>query len=224
MSLKINKNIISFSETVEAAKSSQKTRLLVRHSFRESLQHGNYDPGLTPEGFEYARQCGSLLKNMTEVCFASSSRKRTCETLQAIMEGGMFGSHEITPCPLLHDTAIFERPETLGEIIEDGTIPRLLKEYFSTGKAAGFIDVRNFSEKLLTFLTETEFQEKNVILASHDIVIVSLLAPLEIYPFRQDDWCGYLQGTFLRQDHNGNWEIFYAVPDKNNRTVYSLFI
>ena len=37
MSLKINKNIISFSETVEAAKSSQKTRLLVRHSFSTAI-------------------------------------------------------------------------------------------------------------------------------------------------------------------------------------------
>ena len=224
MNLKVNKTMISFSEIPAIAAESLNTRLLVRHSFRESLKQGNYDPGLTAEGFEYAKECGSRLKGMKDVCFGASNRKRTMETVRAIIEGAGFESSEIVPCPLLHDTAIFEDPATLGKIIEDGTIPHLLKEYFYTGKAAGFTDVRDFSKTLSSFLTETEFRQKNVILASHDIVIVALLVPFEIYPFQQDDWFGYLHGAFLRQDLDRNWEIFYAVPDKSNRTRYSLFI
>lgn len=224
MSIKINKNIISFPEIADASANASATRLLVRHSYRASLQNGNYDPPLTTEGYEYAKECGSFLKGMKDICFGASERKRTMETVQAMIEGANFSADTIFPCPLIRDTAIFQKEETLGEVIEDNTLPQLLQQYFATGCAPRLIDVKDFSAQLFRFLTETEFDKKNLLLASHDIVIVSLLAPFEVYPFQQDDWCGYLQGAFFRQAHNGTWEIFYAVPDKKNRTKHSLFI
>ena len=61
MIVKANTNIISFNEIPKLANESQRSVLLVRHSMRESLQNGNYDPGLTTEGHNYAIECGKLL-------------------------------------------------------------------------------------------------------------------------------------------------------------------
>ena len=66
--------------------------------------------------------------------------------------------------------------------------------------------------------------KKNQLLATHDIVIVALLHTLGVHKFVQDDWCGYVQGAFLAQDNQGNWQVYYAVPDKENRQKYTLFI
>ena len=218
----INKNIISFAETAEIAANSEKTVLLVRHSYRESLVNGNHDPGLTAAGWEYAVECGKFLKGMKNTCFGASARKRTMETVKGLISGAGFSATEIVPCPLLHDTAMFSKPENLGIAIENGTIPALLKSYFTTGTAPGMGDIKEFAPDLAAFLTGN-FPCPNVILSTHDIVVVALLSFFKAYEFKQDDWCGYIQGAFLYQQ-NGIWNIAYCVPDKLNRPLTKLFV
>ena len=222
MKLDINKKILSFNEIPSQAEAAEKSVILLRHSMRQSLCHGA-DPGLTPEGTDYALQCGSFLTGLSEAGFGASPRLRTIETAQALQSGGGFPETEIAICPEIRDTSLFSKPENLEIFIKDGTLTSRLQEYFTTGKADGMIDLAVYSENLLKFLTSSKFQSKNTILTSHDIVCASLLLPLDIYPFKLDDWCGYIQGAalFFAQ---GKWQVFYTVPDAANRQKYALFI
>ena len=222
----IHREIISFKDIPAITEKSQKSVLLIRHSYRKSLQNVNPDPELTPEGWDYAVQCGSFLKGMKDVCFGSSPRRRTLQTIEGIIKGGELGNEEsiIKPYPCLHDTAMFSPPEELMRTVEDHTLPQLLRTYYATGKAPSMIDLPVFAENLASFLTTTEFEKKNVILATHDIILIALLTYFKVYPFREDDWCGYVQGAFFHQDQKGVWTISYAVPDKNNRPQCKLFV
>ena len=220
--INVNQNIVSFNEAVKISEASDRSVLLVRHSYRESLVNGNHDPGLTAAGWEYAVQCGKFLQGMQDVCLGASTRKRTIETVEALAKGAGISVQELIPCPLLHDTAMFSKPENLGIAIENGSIPALLKSYFTTGTAPGMRNITEFVPELLAFLTGS-FPFPNVILSTHDIVIVALLSALRVYEFKQDDWCGYVQGAFLYQQ-NGIWNIAYCVPDTSNRTKTELFV
>ena len=220
--MNINQKIISFAEIPEIAANSERTALLVRHSYRESLTNGNHDPGLTAAGWEYAVECGKLLKEWKNVCFGASSRQRTMETVKGLISGAGFSAGEITPCPLLHDTAMFSKPENLGIAIENGSIPALLKSYFTTGTAPGMRHIKEFAPVLHSFLTGS-FPCPNVLLSTHDIVVVALLSFFKGYEFKQDDWCGYIQGAFLYQQ-NGIWNIAYTVPDETTRQKAQLFV
>ena len=224
--LNVNKKIISFNEIPELAEKASKSVLLVRHSYRESLQGGNLDPGLTREGWDYAVECGRFLKGLKDVCFGASPRKRTFQTVQALIEGGELGPKEstIVPCPRLHDTSLFSPPEMLGVTVADNTLVSLLRKYYATGSAPSMIDLKDYASGLADFLTQTEFEKKNVILASHDIVLIALLTYFKVYAFREDDWFGYVQGAFLFSDSAGQWTIAYAVPDKENRKECKLFV
>ena len=217
-----HKEMISFEDTVKLSAVSERSVLLVRHSYRESLVNGNHDPGLTAAGYEYAVECGRFLKDMKNLCFGASSRKRTTETVKALISGPKFTASDIVPCPLLHDTAMFSPPENLGIAIENGTIPSLLKSYFLTGSAPGMRDIREYAPALLAFLTG-DFPCPNVILSSHDIVVVALLSFFNVWKFAPEDWCGYVQGAFLYRQ-NGSWNIAYCVPDKQNRPQTPLFV
>ena len=222
--LHIHKEILSFSDMPGIAEQAKRTVMLVRHSIRESLQNGSHDPGLTVEGREYARQCGTFLRGMKDVCFGSSFRKRTVETVQALIEGAGFIYSEIKLYPDICDTAQFLKPEDLDITIDNGNIPLLLNQYFSTGFAERMRPLAEYHKQLLEFLTTTEFEKKNTILASHDIVVAALLLPLNVYPFHQNDWCGYVQGAALFQSVNGDWNIGYIVPDRNSREKFTLFV
>ena len=217
-----HKEIISFEDASKISAVSERSVLLVRHSYRESLVNGNHDPGLTAAGREYAIECGTFLKGMKNVCFGASSRKRTVETVEALISGAGFTASPIVHHPLLHDTAMFSPPENLGIAIENGTIPSLLKSYFLTGTAPGMRDLREYAPALLAFLTG-DFPCPNVILSTHDIVIVALLSCFKAWNFSPDDWCGYVQGAFLYRQ-NGVWNIAYCVPDKQNRPQTPLFV
>lgn len=222
----IHREIISFKDIPAITEKSQKSVLLIRHSYRKSLQNGNPDPELTPEGWDYAVQCGSFLKGMKDVCFGASPRRRTFQTIEGIIKGGELGDEKsiIKPYPCLHDTAMFSPPEGLMQSVEDHTLPQLLRIYYATGKAPGMIDLKDFAGNLASFLTTTDFEKKNAILASHDIILIALLTFYKVYPFREDDWCGYVQGAFFYQDQTGKWTIAYAVPDKDNRPKCKLFV
>ena len=217
-----HKEMISFEDAVRLSAVSERSVLLVRHSYRESLVNGNHDPGLTAAGYEYAVECGKFLKGMKNLCFGASSRKRTTETVEALISGAKFTTSDIVPCPLLHDTAMFSPPENLGIAIENGTIPSLLKSYFLTGSSPGMRDIREYAPALLAFLTG-DFPCPNVILSSHDIVVVALLSFFNVWKFTPEDWCGYVQGAFLYRQ-NGSWNIAYCVPDKQNRPQTPLFV
>jgi broad specificity phosphatase PhoE len=224
--INVNKKIISFKDIPSLSESVRKSVLLVRHSYRESLQNGNLDPGLTAEGWDYAVECGKFLKGMKDVCFGSSPRKRTIQTVQALVKGGELQTEEplIAEYPQLHDTAMFSPPEMLGITIADNTISQRLHTYFSTGNEPSMVALKDFAGGLADFLTGTDFGKKNVILATHDILLIALLSFFRVYPFREDDWCGYVQGAFLYQDKNGQWTICYAVPDRETRQQYKLFV
>ena len=222
----VNKEIISFNEIPAIAEKSSKSVLLVRHSYRESLQNGNLDPGLTGEGWDYAVSCGRFLKGLKDVCFGASPRKRTFQTVQALIEGGELGPKEsfIEAYPRLHDTSLFSPPEMLGVTVADNTLVPLLLKYYATGSAPSMIDLKDYASGLADFLTQTEFEKKNVILASHDIVLIAFLTYFKVYTFREDDWFGYVQGALLSSDSAGQWTIAYAVPDKENRKECKLFV
>ena len=220
--LNVNKNIFSFADAVTTAACSSRSVLIVRHSFRESLVNGNYDPGLTSAGWDHSVACGKLLKDLPDVAFGSSSRKRTVETMQGLIRGAGFSEQEIAPYPLLHDTAMFTKAENLEIAIERGMVPSLLKEYFSTGTAPGMRHINEYVPELLTSLTAPS-SAPNLLLCTHDIVIVALLSFFKVYNFTPEDWCGYIQGAFLYRQ-NGTWNIAYAVPDKSKREPYSLFV
>ena len=223
MTVQINKKIISFSEIPALAEESDKLVLMVRHSYRQSLQAGSLDPGLTEEGSAYARECGALLKGLHDTCYGSSARKRTVETVQNLMIGGGLEAGEIAIYPEIYDCSLFVAPEVLEEIIADHTISGLLKSYFTTGKAPRMIDLAEYSSRLVDFLTGTVFPAKNVILATHDVVVASLLLPLNVYPFSLTDWCGYIHGALL-YCKNGIWTVAYAVPNAADRRKTALFI
>ncbi|MBE6385995.1 MAG: histidine phosphatase family protein [Lentisphaerae bacterium] len=224
--LNVNRTIISFREIPDISEAAHKSRLLLRHSYRESLQGGNLDPGLTAEGWDYAVECGKLLKGMKDVCFGASPRKRTFQTVEALAKGGKLCDSDIsiTPYPQLHDTALFSPPEMLGVSVEEKTLPQLLKTYFSEGSAPTMIKRKDFAENLVDFLIGSEFEKKNVIIATHDIILIALLSHFQVYPFHEGDWCGYIQGALLYSDARGQWTICYVVPDKEKRKECTLFV
>lgn len=223
--LNIHNEIVSFQEIPAITQNAVKSVLLVRHSFRESLENGNLDPGLTEKGWEYAVECGKYLKGIKDIALGSSPRKRTIQTIQALVKGGELGEDlPIIPYKNLHDTAMFSPPEELFIAIDNKTLPSLLKTYYFTGNAPGMIGKKEFANSLLDFLTKTPFGKKNVLLATHDILLITLLLHFQVYPFCENDWCGYVQGAFFYQDQAGKWTIAYAVPDKDNRTKCKLFV
>jgi hypothetical protein len=112
----------------------------------------------------------------------------------------------------------------LGVSVEEKTLPQLLRTYFTTGSAPTMIERQEYAVSLANFLTGTEFEKKNILLATHDIVLIALLSYFEVYPFHEGDWCGYIQGALLYSDKEEQWTICYVVPDKENRKECTLFV
>lgn len=222
MEISINKKILSFREILPYALDAEKSVILLRHSMRQTLNNGS-DPGLTPEGTAYALQCGTLLAGLSETAFGASPRKRTVETARSLQIGGGFPQTEIKVYPEIRDTSLFTHEDNLDIAIKEGKVAEILQEYFTTGKAGGMIDLDTYSAQLLQFLTGNVFEQRNTILLAHDIVCASLMLPLKIYPFKMDDWCGYIQGASLFLNR-GKWHIFYTVPDAEKREKYALFV
>lgn len=220
--MNIVKEILSFPETVAVSHKSKKSVWLLRHSMRESLTAG-LDPGLTCEGKKYAQECGTFLGGIDEPFFGASPRLRCIETVKAIMAGGNYGENPVETFPELHDTALFDPPEALGRAVKAGNTAQLLAEYYSKGVAPDMIPLEEFSPRLLAFLQNAS-SRRNVVLSTHDIIVVSLLLPFKVYDFHQQDWCGYVQGAFLFQDDSNNWNLAYTVADTQNRQKYQLFI
>ena len=221
--VKANTNIISFKDVPQLSEAAEQSVLLVRHSMRESLQNGNYNPGLTPEGHSYAVECGKFLSGWKNVCCGASARKRTFDTVKDLLKGANIDGGKIIEVPEIYDAALFVSEEEFNRSIDEGDIHGLLRTYFTTGDAPGMVNIKTFTDKLIARLT-MKAEKKNLLLASHDIVIVALLHTLGVHHFVQDDWCGYIQGAFLTRDSSGNWQIYYVVPDKENRKKYTLFI
>lgn len=224
MELEIRKGILSFRDIPHLSEVSEKTVLLLRHSFRKSLNDGTFDPPLTEEGAAYAQKCGALLAGWKDVSFGASPRIRARQTAEALRSGGGFPEGEISVHPEIGDTAMFTKPEYLDSALASGGIAEKLESYFSTGRAPNMIDLPVFARGLLDFLTGTDFGRKNAVLATHDILLVALLSVYEVYPFRLDDWCGYVQGAALFREKTGAWSIAYAVPDAANRQKSALFV
>ena len=126
MKLAVHTEILSFNDMPHLAEQFDRTVLLLRHSMRETLNHG-LDPGLTAEGRNYALQCGELLSGLADVSFGASPRKRTIETAQALQQGGKLGNSGIAVHTEIQDTALFTRPENLEIAIKSGKVPEILK-------------------------------------------------------------------------------------------------
>ena len=222
MNVTVNRMILSFKDMPRLAEQCEKTVLLLRHSMRETLNNG-IDPGLTAEGADYARQCGTFLAGMKEVSFGASPRKRTFETAQGLQNGGGFPVSEIETYPEISELGLFSHPENLAAMLKDGSLAEVLRSYFTTGKAPGTVDLEEYARGLSDFLTQSRFKSRNTILLSHDIVCVSLLLPRRVYPFKLDDWCGYIQGGALLCS-KGQWQLHYIVPDAADRKQHALFV
>lgn len=223
MDLKVENRILSFREIPGLAAGSEKSVILLRHSMRESLNHGT-DPVLTPEGTAFARQCGQLLAGLSEAGFGASPRKRAILTAEALKQEISPDPAETAVFPEIADTAMFMRSDLLDIALKKHNIPEILQQYFTTGHAEGLIGRKDFASGLLKFLTGTDFSCRNMILIAHDILIVCLLTHLKVYPFVMDDWCGYIQGAALFRSHEGGWSIYYTVPDASNRPRTAVFV
>ena len=219
----VEKKIAGFREVPGIAAQSETTVLLLRHSIRYSLQNGGFDPELTPEGKEFAFQCGKLLSGLENVSFASSFLRRAVQTAQEIAKGGDFPVSEITGVPEISDTALFTRPENLHNALTDGSISPMLNEYYSAGKCEGMVDREVFAVMLAKYLTSLE-GGRNWILTTHDIIVSALLTFFDVYPLDPArDWCGYVQGAFLYRQ-NGVWHIAYIVPEPEKREIFQLYV
>ena len=223
MELRIEKKLLSFRDIPALAARSEKSVLLLRHSMRESLNHGT-DPVLTPEGTAFARQCGTLLAGLSGAGFGASPRKRAILTAEALKQEIDPAAGETAVFPELSDTAMFVRPDMFDSAIRNSNIPDVLREYFTTGHTEGLIDRKDFASGLLQFLTSKDLKSKNTILITHDILIVCLLTHLKVYPFELTDWCGYIQGAAFFRSAEGVWSVWYSVPDAANRPKTALFI
>ena len=222
--MNIVKEILSFPETVALSCESKKTVWLLRHSMRLSLASGTTDPGLTSEGRAYAVECGALLAGIENPFFGASPRIRCLETSEALMEGGNYGRLPLYRYPELRDTAMFTSPDALDKAVAGGNVPTLLAGYFSEGFAPEMVPLGEFSAALMSFLKRVADEHKNVILTTHDIVILSILFKSGVYEFHQNDWCGYIQGALLFQDNEDKWHLAYTVPDRFTRRRYQLFV
>jgi len=223
MELQIENKLLSFRDIPALADRSEKSVLLLRHSMRESLNHGT-DPVLTPEGTAFAHQCGTLLAGLSGAGFGASPRRRAILTAEALKQEIDPDCGETEVFDELSDTAMFMRPDILDNALRNSNIPDILREYFTTGHTEGLIDRKDFASGLLQFMTSTDFKSRNTILISHDILIVCLLTYLKVYPFELNDWCGYIQGAALFRSADGVWSVRYAVPDAANRPKSALFV
>ena len=223
MDFRVENKILSFREIPGRAAGAERSVLLLRHSMRESLTHGT-DPVLTSEGTAFARQCGRLLSGFQNAGFGASPRKRAILTTEALKQEISPAPAETAIFPEISDTAMFMKPDLLDVALKKHNIPDILQEYFTTGHAEGLIDRKDFASGLLQFLTNTDFQKRNTILITHDILIVCLLTQLKVYPFVMDDWCGYIQGAALFRSSDGTWSIYYTVPDAENRPKTAVFV
>ena len=202
-----------------------RTVLVLRHSIRESLRAGSVDPDLTPEGRDLAMRCGSLLAGLGgDVLFGASPRKRTRNTALCMMKGGGFPSRPLLESPELGDLTIFSRPVDFEAMLRTHNTENVMHEYFSTGHAEGLKDMQPFASELLDYLTETPFPAVHMVFISHDVLAMSILSALGVRSFSVDDWCGYLHGVLLTQDHEGKWTAAYAVPDYDAGKTYRLFV
>ena len=217
--------ILSFREVAAWAEKGVSVRLLLRHSMRRSLTEGTLDPGLTPEGTEYALACGKLLAGLKDLTVGSSPRLRCHETAQCLIRGGDLPVVEpVRNCAEIGDDAMFLSRETLEELLCSDHVKETLETYYATGSAPGMKPLCCFAEDLTSFLTETDFGKKNVLFLTHDILCVALLLYWKVYPFRQDDWMGYIQGVCFWQESEKVWNIAYVVPDASERAKSILFV
>ena len=224
-SIQINPDPVLLGSVSSFAKTSVRTVLVVRHSIRESLRSGSVDPDLTPEGEALATHCGRLLAGLRgEVMFGASPRKRTRNTALCMMRGGGFPVRSVMECPELGDLTIFSRPVDFEAMLRTRNTEKVLREYFSTGRAEGLKDMRPFAGELLNYLMETPFPAANMIFVSHDVLAMSILSALEVRKFSIEDWCGYLHGVLLTQDRAGVWTAAYAVPDYDAGRTHRLFV
>ena len=223
--MQVQHEILSFREVVALSRASVKTRLLLRHSMRRSLTEG-LDPGLTPEGVDYALSCGKLLAGLEDLAVGASPRKRCFETAQNLIRGGTLPvkENEIFLCPEVGDDAMFHSPAEMKKALSSPHVKKLLETYYSSGGAPGMKPLNEFASVLTSFLTENAFEKRNVLLLTHDIVCVCLHLYWKTYPFRQDDWMGYIQGVFFRQSPEGLWSVSYVVPDVLTRGKSTLFV
>ena len=221
--MQIIDKILSFPEVVERSREAERTVLLLRHSMRRSLTPEDMDPGLTPDGALYAEECGKLIAGMDDICFGSSPRRRCVETVECLMRTGNYGAKDIASCPEIIDDSLFENDRQLTEAVAKGIVHELAHSYFTTGAAPGMLNLADVHKNLLDYLTRTEFPERNVLLSTHDIVVTSLLIPLQVYPFVPDDWCGYIHGAALFLQ-NGKWQAAYTAPEGENRRRCAFFV
>lgn len=225
--MKVLNGILSYSDVLLRAGSCVQCVLLLRHSMRRSLQEGSLDPDLTPEGKCYALDCGHLLSGLGDATlFGASPRLRCRETAQCLIRGGDFAcrEEEIRTFPEIGDDAMFVSYEAMEQALTTAPVGELLKQYYSTGKAPDMIPLQEFSAKLLSFLTQTDFGKRNALLITHDIIIVSLLFSYKVYAFEQQDWMGYIQGAALFRDAEGEWSLGYVVPEASTRKTNVLFV
>lgn len=225
--MKVLNGILSYSDVLFRAESCAQCVLLLRHSMRRSLQEGSLDPGLTPEGRCYALDCGRLLAGLgSDTFFGASPRLRCCETAQCLIRGGEFVCKEeaVRTFPEIGDDAMFVSYEAMAHLLTTAPVGELLKQYYSTGQASDMIPLQEFSAKLLSFLTQTDFGKRNAVLITHDIIIVSLLLSYKVYDFEQQDWMGYIEGAALFRDGEGKWSLGYVVPEASSRKKNVLFV
>ena len=171
--------------------------VLVRHAEREPFIKG--EPGshkrLTTRGERAAKTFGERLGGQPVKAYASPMF-RCMHTAELILAGA---GEQDNVCP--HDflgepgAYIFDDELTRGLYVKNPT-KTITLEYINTGILPGHYPIAEGTERLLTFLKSTAFQDGISICVSHDVFLAAFVSTLTGYDFT-NDWTGFLDGCIL---------------------------
>lgn len=195
--------------------------LLMRHAERPKIEEDDPTFGknldLTEAGIHMTKTVGAQLSGIENCRFGASPMRRTRKTARLL--AAAMG---------LENVDVFDAPEagTRGLWVE--SIDRLhaghqkegsayfTDRYLRSGRADGYQPIHKGTARMTDWLIQTDFGAACTVILSHDIFIAAFLQGLGVRDFGSKNWVGYLQGAALAQNHDGQWEAFYCVPDKTN--------
>lgn len=198
-----------------------RTILLLRHAERPKIQEDDptfgEDLGLTEAGIRMAKTCGETLSGIKNCRFGASPMRRTRKTARLLAAGMGIKNVEIFEAPEAGTRGLWvESIERLHAGHQKEGSAYFTERYLRNGYAEGYMPIHKGTARMSKWLTQTDFGADCTVILSHDIFIAAFLQGLGVRDFGSENWVGYLQGAALTQNHDGNWQAFYCVPDKTN--------
>lgn len=195
--------------------------LLMRHAERPKIEEN--DPsfgqnlGLTEAGIRTAKLYGERLAGIKNCRYGASPMRRTRKTARLVAAGMGVEDADIFDAPKAGIRGLWvEDPDRLHASYRKESSAVYTDRYFRDGYAEGYHPISEGTARMFAWLTQTDFGGDCTVIVSHDVFIAAFLQGLGVRTFSSQNWVGYLQGAGLAQNHDGQWEAFYCVPDKNN--------